>query len=458
MRIHDIITETKQDKKPKLPAGAKKMNGLTVIPLDSFVGETVKEGSDGETPKSRGIADGYYGRPPNPHKYVKDSTGKNVRVKLTDPAEIAEYMAGYKDDSFGSKAYEGVNEAPGDFGLGANTRTASDDEMQAYAKRIKDKEKNKLDPYNMPYVHGSNIQIKDEGGKDYNLDALRNAITERPTKILKQNEKMQHSDGSSSIFFNVGLPALKGLAVNEQTGEFVIVDTCPGAGACKTFCYAMKGSYVMFKAVSMNQTRMLNFLLNDPEGFADEMSSELRSAQRKFAKDGTKVIVRWHDAGDFFSPEYLALAYSIARKFPNVDFYAYTKLADVASGDKPANFKMNFSGGAKGSEEKQINFQKVKHSRVVPKDMFFDLIARKGNNLIKDAKGRMQFASQENLDTFKQRLAQQYKIDRNSIITYDQMMATKDSGKPTWNVIVMPGDGDDSANRNDVLGSYLLFH
>ena len=391
MKIHDIVKEAKQDKKPQLPTGAKMMNGLTIIPLDAFVDDT-------------------------------------------------------------------VSEAPGDFGLGATTRTASDDEMQAYAQRIKDKEKTKTDPYKMPYVHGSNIAVVNQEGKKYDLDALRAAITERPTKILKQNEKMQHSDGSSSIFFNVGLPALKGLAVNEQTGEFVIVDTCPGAGACKTFCYAMKGSYVMFKAVSMNQTRMLNFLLNDPEGFADEMSSELRSAQRKFAKDGTKVIVRWHDAGDFFSAQYLALAYKIARSFPNVDFYAYTKLADVASGDKPDNFKMNFSGGAKGSEEKQINFQKVKHSRVVPKDMFFDLISRKGNNLIKDAKGRMQFASQENLDTFKQRLAQQYKIDRNSIITYDQMMATKDSGKPTWNVIVMPGDGDDSANRNDVLGSYLLFH
>jgi hypothetical protein len=391
MRIHDIVKEAKQDKKPQLPAGAKMMNGLTIIPLDAFVDDT-------------------------------------------------------------------VSEAPGDFGLGATTRTASDDEMQAYAQRIKDKEKTKTDPYKMPYVHGSNIAVVNQEGKKYDLDALRAAITERPTKILKQNEKMQHSDGSSSIFFNVGLPALKGLAVNEQTGEFVIVDTCPGAGACKTFCYAMKGSYVMFKAVSMNQTRMLNFLLNDPEGFADEMSSELRSAQRKFAKDGTKVIVRWHDAGDFFSAQYLALAYKIARSFPNVDFYAYTKLADVASGDKPDNFKMNFSGGAKSGEEKQINFQKVKHSRVVPKDMFFDLIARKGNNLIKDAKGRMQFASQENMDTFKQRLAQQYKIDKNSIIAYDQMMTTKDSGKPTWNVIVMPGDGDDSANRNDVLGSYLLFH
>jgi len=39
------------------------------------------------------------------------------------------------------------------------------------------------------------------------------------------------------------------------------------------------------------------------------------------------------------------------------------------------------------------------------------------------------------------------------------MMATPPSNeKNKYNVIVMPGDGDDSANRPDVLGSYLLFH
>ena len=27
-----------------------------------------------------------------------------------------------------------------------------------------------------------------------------------------------------------------------------------------------------------------------------------------------------------------------------------------------------------------------------------------------------------------------------------------------YNVIVKPGDGDDSANRSDVLGTYLLIH
>ena len=66
-------------------------------------------------------------------------------------------------------------------------------------------------------------------------------------------------------------------------------------------------------------------------------------AEKKAAKDGSKVVVRWHDAGDFFSPQYLALAYGIARAFPKVEFYAYTKLAGVAQGEKPANFRQNFS-------------------------------------------------------------------------------------------------------------------
>jgi hypothetical protein len=237
-----------------------------------------------------------------------------------------------------------------------------------------------------------------------------------------------------------------------------VVDTCPGAGECKTFCYAMKGSYVMFKAVSMGLARMLNFLLNDPEGFANKLNAEIAAAKAKMAKKNAKVVVRWHDAGDFFSPEYLDMAYGVANANPDVGFYAYTKMGDVATGTRPKNFNMNFSGGALSSQEKKIDFKRVKHSKVVPKDMFFDLIARDGNNLKKDAKGRMQFASPANLEQFKSTMAQKYAIDRDSILTYDEMMKTPVGDTPKWNTIVMPGDGDNSANRNDVIGSYLLFH
>ena len=237
--------------------------------------------------------------------------------------------------------------------LGAQTADFPEDELQDYLGRVKNKEKEKRDKFNKPYVHGGNIEIVDAAsGKVFDTEALKKLVMERPKAILKQNQKMQHSDGTSSIFYNVGLPALKGLAVDENKDKFVIVNTCPGAGECKTFCYAMKGGYVQWKAVSMGQSRMLNFLLNDPQGFADQMKAELKKAEKKAAKDGSKVVVRWHDAGDFFSPQYLALAYNVARAFPDVDFYAYTKLANVAQGEKPDNFRQNFSGGAKRGEEK----------------------------------------------------------------------------------------------------------
>jgi len=91
----------------------------SILQLKQGLGES--EGGD-YGPKARGIADGYYGRPPNPHKVITDETGKRMRVKLTDPAEIAEYMAGYKDDSFGSKNY-GESVAEAGFGSGISTPT-----------------------------------------------------------------------------------------------------------------------------------------------------------------------------------------------------------------------------------------------------------------------------------------------------------------------------------------------
>jgi hypothetical protein len=312
----------------------------------------------------------------------------------------------------------------------------------------------------MPYIHRSNlVPIKDEHGNEFDLDKLRLMITKRPESIISRNKKMEHSGGMDK-FYDIGLPALKGLAVDEKTGEFVIVDTCPGAGTCKTFCYAMKGGYIQFPASSLGATRTLNFLLNDPTGFEHMLASELTLAVKQASKKNQKVVIRWHDAGDFFSPEYMESAFKVARQFPMVDFYAYTKLASVAqSPDKPANFKFNFSGGAQPSQEKLIDFKTTKHSRVVPKKLFDDLIMKEGRKQTKDVTGRMQFKNPEALDIFKHRLAHEYAIsDISTIITYDEMMKIPHGDVPHWNVLVWSGHGDDSANRKDVLGTYLLIH
>lgn len=463
MRLHKLL-------EAKLP----KLNGLSVMSLDDFVNNKkerdieenllgVAEGSEDIGDTIRELYQQIYDQGDDALEYLNthaenfarywdrfegdlDSMIEELPTKiLAKLAQELQMVAGQ----------EGLTEAPM---LGANYRKFDPKDMQDYLGRVKDKKKLKTDKYKMPFVHGSNIEIKNEQDKEYDLEKLRAAITQRPKQLLKQNEKMEHSDGSTSIFFNVGLPALKGLAVNEETGDFVIVDTCPGAGACQTYCYAMKGGYIQWKASSMAQTRVLNFLLNDPEGFKKMMAHELGQAERKYGKKGTKVVVRWHDAGDFFSNEYLDVAYAIAQQFPDIDFYAYTKMGDIANAPRPSNFKMNFSQGAKRGQELKVDIKRTKHSKVVPRDLFYDLIAREGSSLIKDSKGRTQFKGPGELDEFKDRLAKKYAIDKSSIITYDKMMSTKDDSNPRWNVIVMPGDGDDSANRADVIGTYLLFH
>ena len=343
--------------------------------------------------------------------------------------------------------------------LGAMTRPLTPDEMQDYLAKTAAGKKTKLDKYTMPYVHRGNIEIKDENDRKFDLDKLKAAIITRPTKLLKQNEKITHSGGETAQYYNIGLPALKGLAVNEKTGDFVVVDTCPGAGACKVYCYAKKGGYVQWKASSLSQTKVLNFLLNDPQGFKAKLESEIQTEVDKFAKKGAKVVIRWHDAGDFFSPDYVDLAYSVAKKFPQVDFYAYTKMADVSKGNKPDNFKINFSMGATPEQEKQIDFATSKHSTVVPKPMFTDLVLKDASGkLVRDENGKMQFKSPDAIDTLKQKLASKYNVPKDSIITYDEMKVIPVGKEPKWNVIVKPGDGDESANRADVIGTWLLIH
>jgi hypothetical protein len=364
--------------------------------------------------------------------------------------------------------------------LGSNFKELDDKELMSYLKRQflkrqattnKDLKKQlekdpefqrqiKIDKYKYPYIHPSTaVKIVDGSGKEFDLEKLKSVIKKRPTKILKQNEKIQHSGGKTTIYYNIGLPALKGLAVNEKTDKIVVVDTCPGAGQCKVYCYAKKGGYVQYENAPIAGTQMLNFLVNDPNGFSNMLETELSKEIKKADKKNSKIVVRWHDSGDMFSKDYLDLAYNIARKFPSAEFYAYTKLANVATGNKPDNFIMNFSAGAKKPEERNVDLSKTKHSTVVPKQMFDDLITKDDNGkVVRNEKNQIQFTP-ENLLQLKKKLSLKYGVPAGSILSYEEMKNTPESDEVgKYNVIVRPGDGDESANRKDVRGTYLLIH
>ena len=339
--------------------------------------------------------------------------------------------------------------------------------------------KTKGDKYKMPYIHRSSVvTYLSPDGKTYDEDAVKKTLAIRPKALLKQNEKMKHSNGEFEQFFNVGFAALVGIALDEQTNNLIVVNTCPGAGSCKVDCFAMKGGKIQFKAAWQSDGRILTYLLNDPDGFFNQLSSEISKEASAAAKgdkkfpNGWQTTVRWHDAGDFFSPEYLDMALKMAAKHPDVRFYAYTKMAGAALAQKPDNFIINWSEGANTEQEKQVkakdpNLDNTKNSRIVPEKLFWDLLAKdEKGNLDKegaDEKGKGgRWVTRDNQATqeLKQRLAKEYGLSSNSILSYDEYMAKRNSipAGMKYNVIVAPGEGDVSANDPGVLSTLLLRH
>lgn len=399
------------------------------------------------------------GRPPllMPRVSAKKTPETNMKVKeLLKESKLGGFEV--KPLTIGDKLDELKLDAP--------QRRMSRDELQAYADRIKTGTKTKQDRF-APIVHGSNIKgiVKDDGTTEWDLDDLAQQIMTRPRQLLGTNAKMAKSKAEGAITYDLTLPALSGIVVDEDNGDFVEITTCPKAGECQLFCYARKGGYVMFPAASMSAAQALNFLVNDPQGYMDMVDREVTAIKTKTGKAGVKLEVRWHDAGDFFSKEYLDLAFDVARKHPDVDFYAYTKVADVATADKPKNFIINFSSGAKRSEEKKIELYRQggnvpKQAITVAKPLFRDLFVTDAKGkYVKDEKGRTQVKDAAAWDRFRNNLAQTYKVDADSIITYDQLMDIPRGDQPRWNVVIFPsGHGDRAANRRDVINSFLLFH
>lgn len=152
-------------------------------------------------------------------------------------------------------------------------------------------------------------------------------------------------NGKYSRIYNFTIPAF-------QTKEGF--RTCPMAGVCASGCYAKMGAYVWPKVYAKHAA---NLALTQTEGFIDAMNHEIQRTKPD--------LVRIHDAGDFYSLEYLNKWLKIVAANPSVQFYAYTKSVSlIKSVTLPANFTVIFSLG--GKEDSKIDSATDRHSRVFP--------------------------------------------------------------------------------------------
>jgi len=172
-----------------------------------------------------------------------------------------------------------------------------------------------------------------------------------PVKYLLTNGNRElRADG----IFTWTLPAL---AAKLSTGKNMLV--CPSAGVCAQLCYARSGTY-NFSNVKKAHTRNLELIVDDAEGWKNQLTNELKAKRYQGGKS-----VRIHDSGDFFTEQYFLLWLDIAKENPHVFFYAYTKeVAMVKKHELPDNFVIIFSMG--GTQDHLVDKEKDRHADVFP--------------------------------------------------------------------------------------------
>lgn len=142
--------------------------------------------------------------------------------------------------------------------------------------------------------------------------------------------------------------------------------TCPGALYCKSFavvgadgkrhiqdtketqfrCFAAS-SEVQYDAAFNNRANNLQSIVEYLSVSVQHAADNLNVALQHFKTRNT-ALVRIHESGDFFSPEYLQAWILVAQMNPNLKFYCYSKsLEFFVNTELPENFFMTASYGGK---------------------------------------------------------------------------------------------------------------
>lgn len=174
--------------------------------------------------------------------------------------------------------------------------------------------------------------------------------------LLTQNSELK-PDG----IWNWTLPAWQ---VKLSDGTWF--NACPQACACVNLCYARNGTY-LFPTVKAKHLSNLERTLSDLGQWQSDMLKDIKSHKKI-------TYVRIHDAGDFYSDDYLQAWLDIATLTPSVTFYAYTKevirFKRMVEGACPKNFKYLYSLG--GKEDHLINKDDDRHAEVFPDEAALD--------------------------------------------------------------------------------------
>ena len=153
--------------------------------------------------------------------------------------------------------------------------------------------------------------------------------------------KLKFSTGNAKLNKTAKvLSELRGTKYKIASFNLPAPKACPGAGACKGPCYAQQGRYIYRAAIAVreNNFSLCQSLLSKSEGTLTRALEEgINSIPGK-----QNLILRMHDSGDFYSPEYARAWMNVAWNNPDKQFYCYTKSTDFLPEFFLANELENF--------------------------------------------------------------------------------------------------------------------
>ena len=154
------------------------------------------------------------------------------------------------------------------------------------------------------------------------------------------------------------------------------------------------------------------------------------------------------------SDKYFEIVMDVARSTPDVQHYAYTKEVQKAKSytNLPKNFLFNYSFG--GLQDKSLVSDADKISVVVPDILVKDFIVKTPE----EEGSKWVYKDEAALMNAKKKISAKYNIDINNILSIDELGKTPKGEKDQYSVIVLPGESDLSASRDDVRGTYLILH
>ena len=323
----------------------------------------------------------------------------------------------------------------------------------------------------------------EEGEKllDEITDKISKSLNKRPKQLLGSNMKLEHSNIGTLIFKKIGFPAFHSIFYDELEKKWRLLRTCPSAGSCVGLCFGGNGMFIMTSKHAVSGTRVVNYIMNDPDGFVNQLAKEIKAASKTSGKKDKKLYIRVHDVGDFFSEYYFDIFMSLAKKLPDVIFFAYTKslkllsMKEKEAGSIPDNFIFNRSEGGVFSKDEKLedntdateffNREVHKHSTIIRR-IFFEndpqlkKIQLPKISMLNYMNSDKNLSSEEKWKILKEFITKRYKLKSESLVNYQEFLEIfhKLDQKNPVNVIVFPGDGDISATTKGVLGTYLIEH